>query len=60
MYTYIKDHQLFVLNPLTGRVFRIGLSLNGTDIVVVHHDTMSFNEDVVRHVQETKAILIRD
>lgn len=60
MFTYIKDNQLFILNPLTGRIFRVGLAFNGEDIIVVHHDTLSFNEDVVRHVQETKAVLVRD
>ena len=60
MYTYIKDHRLFILNYLTGRIYWVSLSPDGQDIMIIHEDTMSFKADVDRCIKENNATLIRD
>jgi len=59
MFTYIKDHELFILNPVTGKVYRIMLSFNGEDIVVIQEDTLQYQADIQRCVLENKAVLVK-
>jgi hypothetical protein len=60
MFTFIKDHELFILNPNTGRIYKIKLSFNGQEISVIHENTLNFEADIERCIKENKAQLVRD
>lgn len=58
MYTYVKDHELFVLVPMTGRIYRISLSGNGQDLVIIHDDTLIYEADVAKYIKDNNAQLL--
>jgi len=60
MFTYIKNHQLLVLNPTTGKIYRIHLSSNEQDLVVILDEILSFQADVDKCIIDNKATLIND
>jgi hypothetical protein len=60
MYTFIKNNQLHILNHLTGKIYRVGLSLNGQEVRLIPVDTLQYQADVHRYVAENDAKAVFD
>lgn len=59
MYTFIDDHELFIMSPITGRIYRVGMD-SKQDPVIVHTDTMSFESDIERNIIEKISKMVKD
>ncbi len=59
MYTYIKDHELFVLIPESGRVFKIK-QFDHENLYIEVTEIMNYQKEVVDRIKETNATLVKD
>lgn len=55
MYTYIENHQLYVVMPHSGRIFRVRESPYDQFIEVVLEKVLQYQADVVELIKSTQA-----